>query len=297
MIIAPYKEDRDYDQIFEQVVLTAKKYNQDNDDDFLLLCVGDTGTGKSSLGLHAYELYDPEDCDVKYIGLDKMSFANAMKYCIEKSLPRFNMNDEANISKRDSLTKFNRDILDLYFANRGLNIFHWWNNPSLNMIDKAFIKERIKGVIFVFTKSKDKPRLYYYFHTQQLLKLYEKEDNFDLTTLKNKAKKYAYYMGWFRPYKGKLWNDYLDKKKGRMVDKVQEFYDKYGGDEARTVLSKDSLSKKLHISHVTFGKYEDLFSVELKDGEHYFIDAIGKKNYYAEALKPIAEWFRRKYGN
>lgn len=293
-MVAEYKEGEDYDEYFKKVVLSGKKATTENDDDFLLLCVGDTGTGKTSLGLHAFELYDLEGCDVKYIGLDRGSFANAMKYASEKEKPRFCMNDEANVSKRDSLTRFNREMLDIYFANRGLNIFHWWNNPSLEMIDKAFIKERIKGVIFVFSKSINKPRLYYYFHSKDILKMLEKEKKLDLNVLREKAKKYAFYLGWFKIYKGELWDDYLKKKQGRMVDKVKEFYDKYGYEKGKEKISFAKLGRLVNRSESNIHFEKKNFIKTLKEGEHYFIDDTGKLSLYEACVPAVVEYYKAK---
>lgn len=231
MIIFPYKPGQLYDDGLIYVIRGVQRGIVEKDDDGFLVACGDTGTGKTSLMFHAYELYDPEGATVDQVALTRKDFAGSLKTA--KHQPkgrRFCGNDEANVNKRDSLTKFNKAVVDLYFSIRGLGILHWWNNPSIEYLDKVFIEERIKGVFFIFTKDKKRPRLYYYFRKVDLLGLLEKAGDLKPRTLKKYAAKYAYYRGWFLPYAGRLWADYLVKKQLRMEDKVESFFAEYGGD-------------------------------------------------------------------
>jgi hypothetical protein len=199
VIKAPYTRHRKYDIVFEQMIKNVRDAILNKDDDYVLLCAGTTGTGKSSLMLWGYELYAEELATVDNIGLTRESFANALKYASTlEGKGRFCANDEANISKREALTKYNRELIDLYFSIRGLKIFHWWNNPSIDMIDKPFIEERIKGLIYIATKDADVPRVYYFFRKRELLRIWEKYQSLKLPLLKKIARQYAYYKGWFR---------------------------------------------------------------------------------------------------
>ena len=54
-------QTQDYDDQFPMLVKAINKKITEGKDDFMLMCVGETGTGKSALMMHAYELYDPED--------------------------------------------------------------------------------------------------------------------------------------------------------------------------------------------------------------------------------------------
>ena len=227
--IAKYNSKRDFDDMLEKLLNHTKYLTTDKDDDFLILCAGDTGTGKSMLALHAFDYYMKEHADIKYVGLTKGSFATGFKEV--QKVPKgfkFLLNDEANINKRDALSKYNKDLLDLYYSCRGLNIVHWWNNPSVEMIDKPFIKDRVKGFILITTKDIDRPRVYYYFTKNSLLKILEKYKNLDIKTINKVKKKYALYKGWFRDYSGELKMDYLNKKNPRMIEKVDDFVAKYG---------------------------------------------------------------------
>lgn len=245
---------REYDELFERVIDSIVAVTEQKDDDFLLICVGETGTGKSRLMLHGYGRYDPREASVDYIGLNRKKHARALRLAKQKKRRRFTGDDEANVSKRDALTKYNKDRIDLYYAIRGLNIFHWWNNPSLDMIDKPFIEERVRGVIVVITKGKD-VRFYYYFTKKGILKLLEKHGNLKLQTLKKHGPQYAHHLGWFRDYKGHLLKPYLAEKNQRMDDKVEDFFAKYGGEET---LSLRAVINRLGIANATGVKYARL---------------------------------------
>jgi len=47
-----YNEEKDYDEHLPIIVNQIKTHINSNDDDFLTIIVGDTGSGKSNLGLH-----------------------------------------------------------------------------------------------------------------------------------------------------------------------------------------------------------------------------------------------------
>lgn len=243
MKTAKYNKDRDYDELLDTIMNHVKYLITEKDDDFLILCAGDTGTGKSMLMMHTLDKFMNGHKSVEYVGLTKGSFASGFKKV--QAVPKgykFLGNDEANISKRDALSKYNKDLLDLYYSCRGLNIFHWWNNPSVDIIDKPFIKDRVKGFILITTKDKDRPRIYYYFTKNALIKIFEKYKNLDIKTIKKVKGKYALYKGWFKDYKGELKRDYLDKKNPRMIEKVDDFVNKYGDKELEDVLTTKSVS-------------------------------------------------------
>jgi predicted transcriptional regulator len=128
----------------------------------------------------------------------------------------------------------------------------------VDIIDKPFIKDRVKGMFFITTKSVDKPRIYYYFTKNRLLSIYEKYGNLDVKTVRKVRRKYSLYRGWFRDYKGFLKEPYLAKKNPRMVDKVKEFVLKFGS--RKTVNGEKLYDKKLvanllNYSPTTISKY------------------------------------------
>ena len=243
MIKTKYDKNRAYDSMLSKLIVSIKDKITRKDDDFLVLAIGDTGSGKSMLMLHVYDEFAGDEACIDQVSFTKDGFADSLNLALrhDKGI-RFVGNDEANVSKRDALSKFNKDLLDLYYSIRGLNIFHWWSNPSVDMIDKPFIKDRVKGLFLITTKSMDRPRVYYYFKKDKLLQVYEKYKNLDIKTLRSVRKRYSFYKGWFRDYNGRLKQAYLDKKNPRMVDKVKEFLNKYG-----TV--KTNTGQKLYDKH------------------------------------------------
>lgn len=268
IIRAPYDSTRSVDILFSNFINKhAKPLIFDNDDDILVAAVGETGSGKSMLMLHGYEEYAGNKAQIDNISFNRANLADNLDRM--KDLPkdeRFNGYDEANVSKRDAQTKFNKDLIDVYYTIRGKNIFHWWSNPSLEMIDKPFIRDRMTGIFLITTKSKNKPRIYYYFKKEKLLQIFEKYGNLEYATLKKVKKKYALYKGWFRDYNGHLKQLYLDKKNPRMDEKITEFKTKYGS-------KVDENNNKVYtiVQVSNFIKYA-------KDTLH---DKI-KKNFFAE---------------
>lgn len=283
-----YNKTKDYDDNFENLIFSIKNKIVNLNDDFLMVCVGDTGSGKSNLSLHGYELYhnhfDIVPTDINNIAFKEGDFADRLDYVSRQPMPKFLCYDEANVSKRNSMKTWNKDLIDIYFSIRGKNIFHWWNNPSVEMIDKAFVKEKINGLIYVVTKTKDKPRTYLFFRKEDLLKLLKTEtDRLTLDILKKNYHK-AFYIGCFKSYKGDLYKQYLEKKEERMDDKILAFKNKYGTKEM--LYDKSKLCKKLNIGRVAFEsmfkRMKDNGSLELN--KHYVISAVGKNLFKEDSL-------------
>lgn len=287
MIIFPYKAGKLYDDGLRFVVQNIRQSVVEKDDDALILCCGTTGTGKTSLMFHAYEEYDAEGATIDQVALTRKDFAGALKTAKDAPGLRFAGYDESNVNKRDSTTRFNKVVIDLYFSIRGLRIFHWWNNPSVDYIDKVFIEERLKGVIFIFTKDKKRPRLYYYFRKRDILALYERVGDLKLRTLKKHARRYAYYRGWFLPYNGRLWAEYLKKKDERMAEKVEEFFAEYGGE----LVARPELQKELGVSRSTINEWESRARAEGVLGpEHIKINGAGRVFYTQEGRRALIDF-------
>lgn len=286
MIRALYDKNREFDAVLERMVGVIGSSLDDKDDDALIFCTGTTGTGKSSLMLHAYEAFDPDGCNIDQIGLNEKDHAVALKSAKDKDSLRFCGYDEANVSKRDHAKTYNKDLIKLYFQIRGLQIFHWWNNPSVDMIDKPFIQERMKGLIFIFTKDTKRPRLYYYFTKSQLLELWAKHSKLTHRILKSNANKYSLYRGWFRAYKGKLWQPYLEKKEDKMEFAVDDFFEKYG----KETLTKADAARKLdYNTDYFYTKFKKLVEgKDLLEGIHY-IKTATKERITKEGIQRLKE--------
>lgn len=256
-IIAPYDRQKDYDDFFPLVIkeIRDKTTNPKKNDDVLIVFFGVTGSGKSMLMLHGYEEYSFNNVHLNNIALTKEDFANSLKSAKDSPKPRFCGYDEANINKRDSMTKFNKDVIDLYSSIRGLNIFHSWCNPSIDYLDSQTINEMIDGAFFVATKSTNKPRVYYYFRKEELENILHKYGSLKIPLIQKIAYKEAYYCGCFKDYHGTLRKEYDSKKSNRMNDKIEVFWQKYSNE---TYLKVSEVMQKLGISRNTLYKYTDI---------------------------------------
>jgi len=224
LLKAPFREGQPYDRMFSRFISSAKYIIKHDNRDFMLVCVGDVGTGKSSLSLHAYDEYTANP-DINAVAFRKEELAGAIKRAVEATGDRFLIYDEANVTGRNSLTKWNKELSELYKQIRGANIFHWWNNPNIEGFDKEMI-QRLDAVILIRDKWTDWARRYYYFKREALIEILSKEKNIRNDTLyKNKHK--ALYMGRFKKYDGVLWAAYERLKERRIKDVVADFADKW----------------------------------------------------------------------
>jgi ABC-type dipeptide/oligopeptide/nickel transport system ATPase component len=281
MIEAPYRPDKPYDEYLEKTFESIRDHIVEKNDDYLCLTIGDTGSGKSNLNLHILDIYmPPERLSINQIALSREEFATSLKDVATQPKPRGLLYDEANVNRRDSMSGWNKDIIDLYMSCRGLNILHLWANPSLSIIDKTFIEDRLRAVILVRGKDKIKPRFYYFFRKQDIMAIYRKYGALNLDLITRIRKKYAWYRGWFRDYNGDLKKQYADKKNNRMNVKVEQFFEKYGDDN---MTKKSDVMKALDVHETTLGKYTKM--LELK--KHYEITNTGRYRYTREGVEEL----------
>lgn len=286
MLKAPYRPKGDakgYDEWFEKTVVAIRNHIGNKDDDYLMLLVGAPGSGKTTLAFHGLEVYmPPEMLNINQVALSREEFAHSNQAVTNMPKPRALAYDEANVNKRASMSTWNRDLLDLYYSNRGLNIFHIWCNPSLQTIDKAFLDERIKAVLMIVGKKNSHFRYYYWFKPEALDKIMDKYGRLNLKVLKKVRDKYAWYMGWFKDYNGVLKQPYLEKKSRRMTMKVEQFYEKYGEDE---LIDRGDLIDKLKIHrHAVERKMGDL-----KEGEDYIKTVTGRYKFTINGVERLKE--------
>ena len=234
-----YNSERPYDERFENVVAKAKELCTEEDDDAVILAYGETGSGKSNLFLWFMHLYMGEQRNINCVAMTRAGFTTALKYVKDLPQPRLLFYDEANISKRDGLAKWNKMMIDTYFSIRGKNICHLWCNPSIDYLDKEFIQERIKRVFLVIKprtkEGKKSPfRRYYYFKIDNLINIFEKYGDLKYKTIYKVRKKYATYCGWFKAYNidnggdAKLIEDYKSLKDNRMDEKIDKLHEEFG---------------------------------------------------------------------
>jgi len=281
-----------------EIVAEEARYScLENDDDALYLVVGPTGSGKSTLALHLHQVFMKEEASVDYIGLNRDSFAeaygNALKRVKEKKPLRICVWDEANISRRDALSKFNKQLINIYMKNRALRMLHIWCNPSVQMIDNIFIKERIKG--FFYCPSKEKTvRPYYYIPKEGLLKIYDKYKSIDEPTIKKTVKEYALFKGWYREYKGPMKEEYLKKKLKETEESSEEWVETWRNTNTG-LLETQKVLNKTGISYNTLRNYIERGN--LIEGKDYEVSATGVRKYYPTVLETIKEVAKQNYIN
>lgn len=259
-----------------------------NDDDWLMLCVGSVGTGKSRLMLSCYEYFDPEGCDISYVGINREDHAKALKKASDKPKRRFCGYDELNISRRNVNEEYARDLLQAFNEIRGKNMFHWWNNPTLQLIDRIFIQERIRGLVFIYTKEKNRPRRYFYFRRKELLRVYDDyKGNLSQDTLRKAGRKgYAWFQGWFRDYDGRMLDEYMSLKAQKMDDTIENFAEKWGSGAKFTYAEA---ARKLGVSADTVKNKIMVFSRDgrLSDGRDYVRDGLGRYRLTKDGLNEL----------
>lgn len=295
MLEAPY-DGTDFDPMLRSIIKAVKRYNMGDDDDYQMLLVGKRGSGKSTLAKHVLTEYlPPERLHVGLLGLSRNEFANALYQVQNEPLPRSVCYDEANVNKRDSMSKWNKDLLDLYYSNRGLNIFHIWCNPSIEMLDKTFIEDCVKAVLVVKKNPKQfmddsdhgkKPvfRYYYWYKPESIMAIYEKYGNIKISVLLKKEvrQKYAWFRGWFKDYTGVLKKEYAEKKDSRMKLKTKEFFDKYGDSDH---IKRSDVVKELGISDSTVTNHMPSLIV----GEDYVVSATGHYKFSRKGVEHLRE--------
>jgi hypothetical protein len=231
--------------------------------------------------------------------MNTSTFAVALKTISKKGIDdRILFYDESNINKRSSSSRVNRDMIDLYMAIRGLNIFHMWCNPSLDMIDKHFIQERIKAIILCPSKTKG-ARVYFYFKQSAILEILKRYDTLTIETLKRVRRKYCLYRGWFKEYKGILKQPYLKIKGNRMVEKVEIFHDKYAEVSDKEYYSLLDIAKQMGCHYTTAQKYVNLGIEQqlLKENEQYKKNFNGSLAFTKDSIEIIKSMASKTYLN
>lgn len=246
-----------------------------DDDDFLVLVVGETGSGKSTFMLHLYEEILKEKADPDNICFTREHFASTAGKLVDKKGLKFLGYDEANVSRRSWQESFNKDLLDWYWANRGLNIVHVWCNPSLDMIDKPFIDERLKAIVLVRKQPKGM-RTWHYFNIKTIKTIFKKYKNLKIDTLNKYRRKYCpYFWDTFPDYTGHLKSDYAQNKYERMVQKTKLFADKYK--DSGKILKTGDLAKYFGVQNSVISRY-----FKKLDGEEIIRKTPGGQSFIVE---------------
>lgn len=247
----PYEKDLLVDPLFTALMQGAFKSCQPisrggRDKKVVILCAGDVGGGKSSLGFHAWVIVDSEP-SLDRLGSSTRTFAQAVAKLKGKS-GQFAMHDEFNLNSRSSMSEHNRDFIDMMLAIRGENWFLWVNNPSVKSIDKQLIEEGLVNFIFFIHKPQEG---YLCFTREGLFNLIKERGSASFPTLMEYGTQYAIYEGWFKAFSGPLWDEYIKLKEERMHEKKNLYVAKYGQGD---LVSMNSASKALGVSFGTASK-------------------------------------------
>jgi len=246
-----FVDDRRTDFLAEKWMLKLRRKIREENDDYLLLTVGETNTGKSTLGLHFLDYYAKQSVDMDYVALDKQRHAQAVKHATEKELPRYVDYDEAPVYGRDAMSKYNKDLIKLYDSIRGKQIFNIWNNPRLDMLDKPFLDGPLDAVVYIGDKSTTRPRRYHVYTASQITQWYESEGKLTLDVLSSHEDD-AVWTGWFRPRNDELWSRYEGLKDESMDSHVESFFEEWGSED---LMSAREASDNIDTHHSTFTKY------------------------------------------
>lgn len=272
------------DAMFRQLIPSIKQRLLSTDDNCTVVCFGATGSGKSSLGFHAGNLYNEgEGLSAALVGFDPLTWAQALATAKDQR-GAFLMHDEGNFSKRDSMAQKNKDFIDLLFTFRSKNWFLWINNPSADYLDKELLFGDLVN-FFVFIHAKQ--RRYYFIPRKQMQDFYARHQTLRADALKKYGKHYAAYDGWFLRYAGKDWDAYLDKKTARVDDKLMQYIEKYGRGKA---YSLQEAARALGVHKNTLLRY-----VKKHEGEEEVRD-LEKIAQHWRFLPRHIEFFRRVIG-
>jgi len=260
------------------------------DDDAFHIISGRTNSGKSNLGHHIHDLWTCGRPSMRRVSLDKQEFptksANALR---EVEIPlRVSHYDEANVSRRAAMGRFNKDLLTYYFSIRGKRGLHLWCNPSLEVLDRPFIEERVNGVWYVFKKPKGK---YMFIPREGLLKMLDDGHNLKQKTFEKVGFKYALIKnGRFDKYPQNEFKEEYDKAKDErgdfMLDWLKMNHDGNAGK------SENKAAETLGISQNTFRKYVSIMQEKgLLDKEKYR-GLSGAFHFDGDTIKQIGEFIK-----
>ncbi|MCA1800038.1 MAG: hypothetical protein LC650_01945 [Actinobacteria bacterium] len=213
-----------------------------------ILCAGPVGSGKSSLGLHGYEIVDPDAMSMDNVAMTVSDLAKATRILKEEPGSFVNY-DEGNVNRRNATTKFNKKFIDLLFNIRGLNGILWINNPSVAQMDSVLVEE---ALINVFVFINENRQSYLWITRDGMMRLYRKYGDLGYETLREHGAEVAEFEGWFKAYTNPFWKEYTQVKKDRMREKVDEFSDEFGGGQR---WSMHAAAKKMGVHYNTLHKY------------------------------------------
>lgn len=242
---------------FEIAMLKGKKTCFPHDQggknqNFTVLCVAETGGGKSTLGIHANLICEGE------LTLDRYAFdiqSTAQSYDLAKTLAEQGVHgafwdlDELKLYSRRSNSSFNVDMIDLLFSVRGFNIVAWANVVSLSAIDKLLVEEQsFDAIVYIYASQ----ARFLWFSYKGFMRMVRNHGNYKHGTFQEYGKYYAEFDSYFSSAPDELYSLYDARKREGMRKVSEEFVSKYSGGE---VVSLTKAAETIGASSPTLKKY------------------------------------------
>lgn len=239
---------RSYGAAFELALKKAKRYVETKDQNYTILVAGKTGSGKSTIDLHMWDVLE-NDVDFERFGFTIKTSAKAYDKARKKGSGALFTLDELKLYARKSMSEYNTDFIDLLFSIRGQNLILAANAPSPRSIDKLFIEESlIDALIFIHASQ---ARLLWITY-DKLMKLLQDKGDLKFKTLKDYGEYYAEFDTYFGPVKGDVWKRYVDYKREGMEELGDRFVNKWGSGER---YSGQKAADMMNVSYPTFKKW------------------------------------------
>lgn len=218
------------------VTILMNVYEHLKDDwDYLLVIVGDTGTGKSRFALQLLETW------IKLILKKKVTKETAkflasnykdwMDNFDEMKAFDMNINDEGSVTldSKDFMTRISKDLTKMFNIFRAKKYFSVIVLPSFFDLNKYFREKRLRGLIWV-----DK-RGHYKFYTKvgiQYLNAYNER-----AVIKSMFRAKPFHQSSFPDYKGVMLKPYEEQKAKTMNELIKSVKDSINGEEKTSIVS------------------------------------------------------------
>jgi hypothetical protein len=294
-----YAADYPYvDDSLKHVLTRFKQLVYDQDDDCVILVAGQVDSGKSTLSHHIHTLWTMGAPDIENVALDKQSFAKSIHTSMTKDAlsDRVCHYDEADVSKRDALTKFNKRVIHMYDAIRGKNGLHLWCNPSVEWIDKKFVQERVKCLIYTFRKPRGK---YLLILRKKLYLMVQEYKSVNQHVIERYGKNCAaiHNNSFFKQYPNNAFlKSYKELKESRQDHILSLFRKDFfeGVDEPQTL---SSVARMFKMSWPTLQKYADMSLREGVFTEDELKSPTGRWRIEGDNVALLHKFIKEKRGN
>lgn len=226
-----------YVDITLRLVLGVQRWlNERREDDGFFFFAGRNNTGKSTLVHHVHTLWTEGRPNPDHCAWDKETYSKVLFQALSEPAVKDRVAhwDEANLSSRAAMTSFNREIMDNFWSNRSQRGLHLWCNPSIEILDKPLVKERLSGLFLVHLGQDGRRgfamRRYSFFTAKSLMELWAKEGSISLQVLEENADRYALWSGWFLRFAdGDFLMKYQERKEQRNLEKSRLLAENHAG--------------------------------------------------------------------